>query len=116
MTEKLTQRMIENHAAENAPDLAVKGDIEQVVSQIEAHVAASDKARMELFDDDTHAQGSRFLTVDQHTLRVDVRQADAIPGPNGSDLYIRRGDCEVVCTCQLVGLANGVAEFEISEM
>jgi hypothetical protein len=97
-------------------DLSVKGDIEDVVTQIEKHVTASGMAREELFDDDTHAQGSRFLTVEQHILRVDVRQADAIPGPNGSDLYIRLGDCEVRCKCQLGGLANGVAEFEISEM
>jgi hypothetical protein len=97
-------------------DLSVKGDIEDVVSQIEAHVTASGMAREELFDDDAHETVESYTTVKQHTLRVDVREADAIPGPNGSDLYIRLGDCEVRCTCQLVGLANGVAEFEISEL
>jgi hypothetical protein len=116
MTDKLTQRMIKANVAMSAPDLAVKGDIMDVMMQIESHIAASDKARMELFDDDAHATTERYLTVDQHILRVDVRQAQAIPGPNGLELNILLYDCEAQCTCQLVGLSNGVAEFEIIEL
>lgn len=60
--------------------ISVWGDAEEVVGQIEAHLAANAISHNE--------EGDPYLNGDQCLIRVECSRATAMPGPAGADLCV----------------------------